>query len=124
MRFDLMFEQYDDHTFELVYVTFPNLTEATRVAQAVIENNLAACVNVIPGVLSIFRDAREIHKKPEAIFVAKTRAEIRPVLQAYIIANHPYKVPGLVVFPILDGHPDFFEWMIKETANATIKGSN
>ncbi|USO01535.1 MAG: divalent-cation tolerance protein CutA [Alphaproteobacteria bacterium] len=119
-----MFEQYDDHTFEFVYVTFPNLTEATRVAQDVIANNLAACVNIIPGVLSIFRDGDSIQKKPEAIFVAKTRAEIRSILQEYIIANHPYAVPSLVVLPIRDGHPDFFEWIIQKTGDASIKESN
>ncbi len=113
-----MFEQYDDHAFELVYVAFPNLTEASRVAEKVVAENLAACVNVIPGVLSFYNKGTELQKKPEAIFIAKTRAEVRPMLQEYIVANHPYETPGLVVASLADGHAPYLEWMVNQTLHA------
>lgn len=119
-----MFEQYDDHAFEVIYVAFTNLTEASRVAQKVVEENLAACVNVIPGVMSFYKDNGTLQKKPEALLIAKTRAEIRPMLQEYIVANHPYDTPGLVVLSIEDGHAPYLEWMVEQTMQNQGKEAN
>ena len=110
-----MFEQHDDHSFELVYVAYPNLKEASKISRVVIEKGLAACVNVIPGVLSFYKEEGQVVHAPEAILIAKTRAEARAELQEFLIQHHPYDTPGLVVFPFQEGHKPYLDWIIRAT---------
>lgn len=110
-----MFEQYNEHSFELIYSTFPDEDSAARVGEALVQSHLAACVNIIPGMKSIYRWEGKIQSDQEVVLIAKTRTEKRFAAQDYIVHHHPNKVPAVISMPIVAGHEPYLDWLIKET---------
>jgi periplasmic divalent cation tolerance protein len=85
--------------------------DAERIARALVEGRLAACVNVVPGVVSIYRWKDAIERDDEQLLVVKTRAERVEALREALVALHPYQLPELVVLPIAAGHPPYLAWV-------------
>ena len=110
-----MFEQYNEHSFEVIYATFPDELSASQVGEALIQHQLAGCVNIFSGVKSIYRWEGKICKEQEVILIAKTRTEKRFAAQDYIVTHHPNKVPAVISLPIVEGHEPYLHWLIKET---------
>jgi periplasmic divalent cation tolerance protein len=91
--------------------TAADAAQAERIAKALVERRLAACVNVVPGVVSHYRYEGALHRDTELLLVIKTRAERVEALRAAIVELHSYEVPELVVLDVAGGHPPYLEWV-------------
>lgn len=100
----------------LVYATFPSPEEAERVGGALVDGGLAACVNIIPGMISIYVWQGQRHRDAEAVMIAKTRAALADRLVAEARRLHPYTNPALLVIPVTGGSVDFCRWIGEQTA--------
>lgn len=96
----------------VVLVTAPSAEVAARIARAVVEEGLAACGNVLPGVRSIYAWRGELHDDPEVLLVLKARRDRLEALAARVVALHPYEVPEVIGVPIAGGHPPYLEWIL------------
>ena len=85
--------------------------DAERIARALVERRLAACVNVVPKVVSVYRWKGEICRDEELLLVIKTRRERLDALREALVALHPYEVPELVALPIEAGHEPYLAWL-------------
>lgn len=99
----------------MVLITAPDPEVGARIARALVEERLAACVNVIGGMRSIYRWEGRIEDEAEVLLVAKTRAERVEPLEARLTALHPYEVPELVSLVISEGSRPYLEWLERET---------
>jgi len=85
--------------------------DAERLARALVERRLAACVNVVPGVVSHYRYQGELHRDAEWLLVVKTRVERMAALRTALVELHPYELPELVALEITDGSEKYLEWL-------------
>jgi periplasmic divalent cation tolerance protein len=100
----------------VVFSTFPDADTAARVARTLVEDRLAACVNLLPMVRSIYRWEGEVCDEAETLAVIKTTAERYPALAAKIAELHPYQVPEVIALPLADGHPPYLAWLAAQVA--------
>jgi len=98
-----------------VYITAESLTQAEAIGRALVEARLAACVNILPDMRSIYQWQGKIETATEAVCIAKTRDSLVEALLAKVKALHSYDVPCAVVLPIQGGLPDFLNWIEAET---------
>lgn len=98
-----------------VYVTFPDLAAAESIGAAAVEARLAACVNILPGMRSIYRWQGATEVADEVVAFFKTRADLAERLCAVIAARHPYDTPAIVVLPIVGGSGRYIDWIVAET---------
>jgi periplasmic divalent cation tolerance protein len=85
--------------------------DAERIARALVERRLAACVNVVAGVVSIYRWKDGVERDEERLLVVKTRADRVEALREALVALHPYELPELVVLPVEAGHLPYLAWI-------------
>jgi len=105
----------DPGTFLVVFATAPDADTASTIGAALVEERLAACANLVPGLTSIYRWEGRVHKDPEVLLLIKTRAELFPALEARVRAMHPYKVPEIVALRIDAGSAPYLRWIGEET---------
>ena len=103
----------------LVMTSLPDMEAAKALARRLIDVNLAACVQLQPGVQSIYRWEGRVCEEQEVVLLVKTTAAQWPAISAFIKQNHPYDVPEIIAQPISHGHADYARWVIAETAHAT-----
>jgi periplasmic divalent cation tolerance protein len=96
--------------------------ETEALARDLLNASLAACVQVSPGVTSIYRWKGAIEKSEEKLLVIKTRRELFRSVEAVIRSKHPYDVPEIVAWPLCDGHAPYLDWLAAETATAAQAG--
>ena len=99
-----------------VYTTFPSVVEAEKAGNDLVGARLAACVNIIPKVHSIYRWAGNIEKAVEVVMIAKSRTALFGEIEKRVRELHPYDCPCLVAWPIEAGHQPYLDWIAKETA--------
>ena len=95
-----------------VLVTAPSAEEAARIARQVVEEKLAACGNVLPGLRSIYRWQGKVEEADEALLVLKTARSRFKELADRIVALHPYDVPEVIALPIEAGHDAYLDWIV------------
>jgi periplasmic divalent cation tolerance protein len=95
----------------LAISTFPDAEAASRIAQTLVEEKLAACANIIPGVHSIYRWKEKIETAGEVIVFFKTIQDRRAALEEKMRSLHPYEVPELIFIKIDSGSPDYLHWV-------------
>ena len=100
-----------------VYITVSQDAEAMAIARALVEDRLAAGVNVIPAVRSVYRWKGAVHEANELAVVAKTRADLVQSLSDRIKALHSYECPCIIATPITDGNPDYLSWIDEQTVS-------
>lgn len=98
----------------VVFVSLPR-DEAKKLARGLVENRLAACVNVIPKIESYFRWDNKLEHDEEALLIIKTTQQRFDELRAWVVENHPYDVPEIISLPLSDGLSQYIEWVKKET---------
>jgi periplasmic divalent cation tolerance protein len=98
-----------------VYVTASSREEAERIGRATVEERLAACANILPGMRSIYRWQGAIEEADEAVLILKTRADRVGALTQRIKALHGYAVPCVAAFAVTAGNPDYFAWIAAES---------
>ncbi len=96
---------------EVVLLTAPDAEVGARLARALVAEGLAACVNVVPGVRSIYRWQGELHDDAEVLLVAKTCADRAEALGARVRELHPYELPELVRLPLAGGSASYLDWV-------------
>lgn len=101
----------------VVLVTCPNKAQAKRLAAALVSKRLAACVNLLSGVDSLFWWGGKVDRAKETLLVVKTTAKQFPALQRAVLALHPYDVPEIIALPIIAGHPPYLRW-VRESVRA------
>lgn len=102
----------------VVYVTAPTSEEGERLARGLVEGKLAACVNVVKGIRSIYRWRGEVEEADEVLLVAKTREDLVDRLAAWVKANHTYTIPEVVALPIVAGHDPYLRWIDESVGEA------
>ena len=95
----------------LVLSTVGTPEDAERIAAALVGERLAACVNVVPGLVSTYRWKGGVEKDDELLLVVKTTGETYPALAERLRALHPYKLPEMIVLPIAGGDPPYLDWL-------------
>lgn len=85
--------------------------DAERIARSLVEKGLAACVSVVPGLVSVYRWKGRVGREHEVLLVIKTTGERLEELKAALLAAHPYELPELVALPIAAGHEPYLEWL-------------
>jgi periplasmic divalent cation tolerance protein len=100
-----MFEQV------VVLMTAGSQDEAERIAQTLVADTLAACVNVVPGVISVYRWEGEIQQDQEWLLVAKSRREVLDDLTHRVQALHSYDVPEIIALPLIGGSEAYLRWI-------------
>ena len=88
---------------------------AGRIARQLIERRLAACVNVVPGVRSLYRWEGEIKDDAECLLILKTREDLVPALEAALLEIHPYDTPELLSLPVEHGAERYVDWIADVT---------
>ncbi len=99
--------------------TVGSAEDADRLARALVERGLAACVNVVPGVVSHYRWKGALCRDEERLLVIKTRAERMGPLRAAIAELHPYELPELVVLRISGGSEAYLAWLDESVLSAS-----
>ncbi len=104
----------------LIYSTFPSLEEAKQVGEALVSARLAACVNMFPGMVSMFewKGARETAN--EVAMIIKTRASLAEAVLIETKRLHPYEVPALLVLPTEGGSEEYATWIACQTEGAEL----
>jgi periplasmic divalent cation tolerance protein len=100
----------------VVLVTAPDAAVAERLARALVEERLAACVNAVPGVRSVYRWEGRVEEAGEILLVVKTRADRSAALAARVRELHPYALPEILELGAAGGSPDYLEWVRKESS--------
>ena len=95
----------------LVYCTCPDSDTALRIAMALVDQQLAACVNVVPGLTSVYRWQGQTETSQEVLLLIKTRQAVYPELEAALLALHPYELPEIIAVPIEAGLPAYLSWI-------------
>jgi len=98
-----------DHV--VVLSTVARAEDAERIGRELVERGLAACVNVVPGLVSIYRWQGQVETQEERLLVIKTRGERFEALREALVALHPYEVPEVVALPIAAGHAPYLAWL-------------
>lgn len=97
--------------FVIAYITTKDKNEATTIGQKLVEESLAACVNIIDGMTSIYKWKGEICTDSEAILIAKTSADKFAELTERVKTLHSYECPCVVSIPITNGNQDYLKWL-------------
>ena len=95
----------------VVLSTVAKAEDAERIGRALVEGGLAACVNVLPAVTSIYRWKGKLEREEERLLVIKTRADRFEALREALVALHPYEVPEVLALPVAAGHAPYLEWL-------------
>jgi periplasmic divalent cation tolerance protein len=95
----------------LVLTTTSSSEEASRIARALVENKLAACVNIMPKVTSIYRWKGAVEEAEEWLLIIKTTEAAFERLRAAITELHSYEIPECICLPIEDGLPEYLSWI-------------
>jgi len=100
----------------VVLVTAPTPERAAEIARALVEERLAACGNVIPGVRSIYRWEEHVQEDGEALLLLKTTAARLEALRARVLELHPYEVPEVIALRVVAGHAPYLAWVAQATS--------
>lgn len=102
----------------LVYTTYPSLVEAEEAGRAIVESRLAACVNILPGMISHYWWQGKIERGEEVVMIIKTRATLAEAVREAVKSRHSYSTPAILYLPIEGGEASYLEWIAAETADA------
>ncbi len=97
-----------------VYITTPNTVVALGIARAIVEEQLAACANILGPVTAVYRWDGKMQEEGEVALIAKTTDAQMPALIEKVKAIHPYQIPCIVAWPIVAGHQPYLDWISAE----------
>jgi len=98
-------------TFCVVLCTTSSIDEANNIARILVKQKLAACVNIIPKIKSVYTWENKIVEDEESLLIIKTYREIFPKLNQVIKQNHSYSVPEIIAIDIVDGNDNYLDWI-------------
>ncbi len=101
--------------YQVVLVTAPTIETAKEIGSQLVAAKLAACVNILPGITSIYTWEEEICEEGEFLLMIKTRADLFEELSTLVQTIHPYDVPEVIAIPITAGSEKYLNWIIEVT---------
>jgi periplasmic divalent cation tolerance protein len=101
----------------VVYISIPR-DEADRMALALVQERLAACVNIVPKITSYYWWEDAVQTDDEALLVVKTTVQRFQALMDYVLENHPYELPEIIGLPVSSAYPDYVAWVKTETSKS------
>ncbi|MFK8026886.1 MAG: divalent-cation tolerance protein CutA [Gammaproteobacteria bacterium] len=106
----------NDQTMLLVMTTITDIDKGKLLARQIIEKQLAACCNIVPGITSIYRWKNELCEDQECLVVMKTTETRYIQLSKFIKQQHPYDTPELIALPVTHSTQEYLSWVTKETS--------
>jgi periplasmic divalent cation tolerance protein len=100
----------------LVYTTWPSIVEAEQAGRTIVERRLAACVNILPGMISHYWWQGKIERAEEVVMIVKTRATLTEPVRQAVRQLHTYTTPSIMVLPVEEADPDYHAWIVRETS--------
>ncbi len=97
----------------LIYVTASSVAEAKSIGRGLVEKELAACVNILPGMQSLYRWEGKIEEAEEAVLLVKTREDLATAVVEEVKRTHSYSVPCAMVLDVLGGNADYLNWVVQ-----------
>ena len=104
-----------DKEILVLFCTCPDAATAERIAHELVGASLVACVNVVPGLRSIYRWNGAVQVDEEVLMILKTPADRLAAARERLVALHPYDVPEVVALPVVDGHHPYLQWVADST---------
>jgi periplasmic divalent cation tolerance protein len=101
-----------------VYTTWPSIVEAEEAGRRLLERRLAACVNILPGMVSLYWWEGKIDRGEEAVMIIKTRASLAPEVEKAVKQLHSYTTPAILVMPLESVEKSYLGWLMAETEAA------
>lgn len=98
-----------------VYTTYPSLVEAEAAGRGILGRGIAACVNILPGMVSLYRWQGAIERGDEVVMIIKTRAALAEAVRDAVKQGHSYSTPAILVLPIESVEQTYFDWLLAET---------
>jgi periplasmic divalent cation tolerance protein len=102
----------------VVLSTVETEDQARKLARALVEDRLAACVNIVGGVNSVYRWQEEVQESDERLLLIKTNRELLPQVRAAIERLHSYELPEVIALPIVDGSERYLRWLAESLESA------
>ncbi|XP_069053010.1 protein CutA homolog isoform X1 [Lepisosteus oculatus] len=109
--FSMAAESYVSGTHSAAFVTCPNEQVAKDLARGLVEKKLAACVNIVPKITSVYEWQGKIEEDSEVLLMIKTRSSKVSALADYVRSVHPYEVAEVISLPIDQGNPPYLKWL-------------
>ena len=101
--------------FVVAFMTVPDADVAGRIASTLVDERLVACVNILPGLRSLYRWEGKLCDEGEVLCLMKTRLDLFPALRDRIAALHPYQVPEIIALPLAAGSAPYLDWVCQST---------
>lgn len=99
----------------IIMVTSSNIEESKKIAHFLVENKLAACVNIIPQIISVYSWQENINEDNECLLIIKSRKSMFKKIKKAVLELHSYEVPEIIMLPIKEGHKAYLRWLKNET---------
>ena len=106
-----------DSEYITAFVTSPGEETSIAIASALVEDGIAACVNIVPGIRSVYRWEGKVQDDKEELLVIKTRRDLFDALATRVKELHPYDVPEVIAMPIIDGSKTYLDWLADSTSD-------
>jgi periplasmic divalent cation tolerance protein len=103
-----------------VYTTYPSIVEAEQAGRTIVEKRLAACVNILPGMVSHYWWEGKVERGEEVVMIVKTRATLAPSVGRAIKDMHSYSTPAILVMPLESVEETYLKWLMAETEAAKV----
>ena len=107
----------------VVLTTCSSAEEAGRIAQALVEKRLAGCVNVVSSIRSVYRWEGRVNDEPEVLLVIKTSRTLFDQVRRTVEKLHSYQVPEVICLPVIDGAPNYLNWLSTAVSGETARES-
>lgn len=104
--------------FSVALCTCDNIETAKKIAKSVVEQKLAACVNILPNIQSVYTWNEHIEQSEEVMMILKTPSSLVEKLKLAVIALHPYDIPEFICLDITSGHQPYLDWLTTSTQKA------
>lgn len=98
-------------TYQIILCTSPDKESAEKIARQLINDKIAACVNILPGLTSIFPWQGKIETEQEHLLLIKTRKDRYQSVEKSIQTNHPYEIPEIIAIPVENGLAEYMQWI-------------
>lgn len=106
-----------DSRIIIVLITVPSQAVGREIGEALVDQKLAACVNIVTGLISIYRWKDEVIEDEEALLIVKTRSDLfEEQFEPAVKRIHPYEVPEIIGLPVIMGSKEYLDWIEEETS--------